>query len=529
MVDYSTELPLLDVFKPSRAWIPFCTPGEQPDCDFFWDTGEQDLIDLDEHGWVRTLPAPQDDPIFWSVGTLMLREIGDRYPAGQYIVLYDGEGTLEYDFAARKDEVASRPGRDVINVTHNNEGVLLKIISTDPNGTGNYIRNSRVGMPDFEDTYESQIFNPDFLSKIAPFRVLRFTDWMFINNETNQGEWGARPRMTDAHWSIEGAPPELMLELANRVHADPWFTMPHRATDEYISEFATLTRDTLAGDRRVYVEYSNEVWNTVFQQGDWVEQQTQAAWPRGEDDGYFKRINWYGKRMAEVCETWKSVWGDQSERVVCVMASHAAVPWTLTAALDCPLWVEGAPCVEHGIDALAIAPYFGVITNEESDDVLASWSSDADGGVNRVFDELTIGGLLPDSPPGGILQEVYSFMSDGAPIADSYGLEFITYEGGQHLVKGGFDWEDSDPTTTLFKNVNRDARMGELYSEYLAEGRSRGGQLFVHYKTVGKWNRWGSWGALEYLDQDASPKYAALMEFISTNPCWWPNCTTASN
>lgn len=526
LVDWSTELPLVDVFKPSRPWVPLCIPDEQADCDTWWDTGEADLIDVDEDGWVRSLPAAEDAPVFWQVGTLMLRDIGDRYPAGQYIVLYEGEGTLAYDFAASKDEAASRAGRDVINVTPDGDGILLKITETDPKGTGNYIRNIRVIMPGFEENYEAQVFNPEFLAKMAPFRTIRFTDWIFINDEP-PGEWSERPLMTDARWSADGAPIELMVALANTLGADAWFTMPHAATDAYVSGFAALVRDTLDGERRVYVEYSNEVWNNDFPQGYWVEAQGQAAWPNAPEDGYTKRLNWYGKRAAEVCELWKGAWGAQAERVTCVLSGQGGVEWTATEALACPLWAEGAPCYGHGIDALAIAPYFGWYIGGEHADEVRIWANDPDGGLDRLFAELTAGTGLTDDPPRGALGEAFDAMSQAASIAEQYGLDLVAYEGGQHLVLGGWEgmWDDEDPLIDMFQAANRDPRMGDLYRWYLEEWKAAGGGLFVHYKNTSRASRWGSFGALEYIAQEGSPKYDALMGFIEDNPCWWTGCS----
>ncbi len=521
LVDWSTELPLVDVFKPSRPWIPLCIPGEQTDCDTWWDTGEADLLDLDETGWVRSLPAPSDTPIYWQVGTLMLRDIGDRYPAGQYVVLYEGEGTIEYEFAATKDEAASSPGRDVINVVPQGDGILLKITATDPNGNGNNIRNIRVIMPGFEDIYQTQPFNPSFLETLAPFRAIRFNDWVFINDDP-PGEWGQRPQMSDARWSLRGAPVELMVALANAQHAEPWFPMPHTASDEYVTEFATLVRDTLAPDLRVYVEFSNEVWNNDFSQGFWVEEQAEAEWPNEPVDSYTKRLNWYGKRTAEICELWKNVWGAQADRVVCVLSAQSGEDRTATEALSCPLWVEGAPCADR-VDAFAIAPYFGWYIGGAYADQARAWTSDPDGGLERVFAELTGNTGLTNDPPNGALPEAYSSMSAAFDIAEQHGLELVAYEGGQSLVLGGWDgmWDDDDPLITLFHQANRDPRMGDLYRQYLNEWKARGGGLFMHYKTTSRASRWGSWGALEYVGQGSSPKYDALVEFMNTNLCWW--------
>ena len=51
-----------------------------------------------------------------------------------------------------------------------------------------------------------------------------------------------------------------------------------------------------------------------------------------------------------------------------------------------------------------------------------------------------------------------------------------------------------------------------------------GGLRFNHYTSCRKHSVWGSYGALEFLDEGSGPKYDALLEFIDENPCWWQNC-----
>ena len=120
VTDFSNQLPFVDAFKMARTWIPHCVdtgPNQDPGCNHnnAWNTGEADSIEVDENGWVTALPAPEDGPVFTYVGTVLL--LGDagglNHLAGQYIVLYEGEGTIEYGDGASKVEAASSPGRDV--------------------------------------------------------------------------------------------------------------------------------------------------------------------------------------------------------------------------------------------------------------------------------------------------------------------------------------------------------------------------------------------------------------------------------
>jgi hypothetical protein len=50
------------------------------------------------------------------------------------------------------------------------------------------------------------------------------------------------------------------------LQAHPWFSIPHAASDDWVLGFASLVLNTLRPDLKVYIEYSNEVWNNGFPQ-----------------------------------------------------------------------------------------------------------------------------------------------------------------------------------------------------------------------------------------------------------------------
>src|SRR5207253_3641120 len=85
--------------------------------------------------------------------------------------------------------------------------------------------------------------------------------------------------------------------------------------------------------------------------------------------------------------------------------------------------------------------------------------------------------------------------------------------------------------TTLYITANRDSRMGTAYAQYFQQMKSSGLNLFMHFVDVSPFSKWGSWGALENVQNASSPKYNALLNFMSANQCWWNGCTgsTTSN
>lgn len=498
---FSSQLPFINEFKSSKSWI---TQNQHT-----WNTNEENLLNLDADGWIKSLPSNDEATAYTKAGTLLFRGHNDHL-AGNYIVLYEGEGTIEYRFDATKNEALSSPGRDVIEVNPSDSGVFLNITETDPNQTGDYIRDIQVIHEDHESVATTETFNPEFTDKIQPFSTLRFMDWMKTNG-SEQKEWENRPKFTDARYSEVGAPVEIMVELANQTDISPWFTIPHQATDEYVENFAQYVKNNLEPDKTVYVEYSNEVWNWNFEQTRWADEQAKQEWP----DSNLNHLDWYSKRTTEVVGIWDDVFAQDSERVIGVMSAQAANAATGERVLDYN-WSNNASLSHSatGIDAIAIAPYFGGYLGKiDNESILESWTNDADGGVDRLFQEINEGGLLPNSPPGGALAQAQRNMSNYAELAEREDLQLLAYEGGQHLV-GKRGLENNQAVTDLFIAANRDPRMGAAYEEYLAQWFDVGGDLFVNFNDIQTPTKWGSWGALESVYQDNSPKYDAIVNFI---------------
>ena len=127
-------------------------------------------------------------------------------------------------------------------------------------------------MPGFERATLPNRSRRCFLKRWRGCNTFRFMDWMDTNG-SRQREWADRPKLEDATWSSKGVPVEVMVELCNRLKVNPWFCMPHQATDDYARQFAALVKRELDPTLRVHVEYSNEVWNGIFEQHRLAEEQ----------------------------------------------------------------------------------------------------------------------------------------------------------------------------------------------------------------------------------------------------------------
>ncbi len=489
---WSSEMPFTDVFKSANEWIPQNSKS--------WNTGEESKLKLDQNGWVKSLPKQSGtDSQYTHVGTLLNRitkapGVKENYPGGRYVVLYEGEGKLEYGFDAKQDKAASKLGRDVIDVKPSDAGIYLKLTATDPKGTGNYIRNIRVVPEAQEKTNPTQPFNQTFLNKIDNFSTLRFMDWMDTNN-SNQGEWKDRPKTTTATYASDGASIETMVDLANRTGANPWFTIPHQATDEYITNFAKIVKEKLNPNLKVNVEYSNEVWNGQFKQYHWAEEQGKKLGGNWMD--------WYSRRTEQIGDIWDNVFGKDSNRVNTVLGAQAANPWIADQLMK----KVKAYDPNSTVDTLAIAPYVGLNVDQKKQAEVEAWTKDSDGGLGKVFNHLR-NVELPKT--------LNEYISKHVDLAKKHDVDIAAYEGGQHLV-GREGVENNQAITNLLINANRDKRMGELYRDYLSGwDKLTGGAEFVNFSDIGTPNKWGSWGALEHLYQTTSPKWEAIQNFIKS-------------
>ena len=570
----STEQPFLNIFKTGGGWDTYNSSNQ--------DTNEEVLLYqqfLDANGYPTTLTGgPAHN--FTQVATLVLRSLGDSspnqyYPAGDYLLQWSGTGAFGYHWDAN-GTCSTSPCRIAIS-SPSDAGVLIILTST---GSGsNYAKNISLiycgtwNGSSCSNGYDKllangEMFNPSFIAAIRPFKTLRFMDWMATegNFQTNWSDrplpnwafWddsrtnatinGADPRPSNGAGINDGVPAEVMFALCNEVNADCWFNMPPLATDDYVTQFATLAHAQLNSNSKAYVEYANEVWNSHFapQQSGNVSTgplNNESVWQQLIDRGLATYpgfgTNTYGAAFAygealrpvQVGHDWKVAWGSDAGRVIRIAAGQNAWTygrndWILSSlpngtvgccgqgSMGGPTYWYGttAGAVAQNVDAFAVAPYFG-----DSYNVPDNFSLD------QLFTEIMSGGLVSGGYPGGMIAETLKFAAQNYSIAQQYGpIPLVAYEGGQ-----GFSAGADSALGALYSAANLDPRMATAYAALFNGWKSLGGTIFNHYTDIGQQSPWGYWGALENVMETSSVKYNALLNFISNNPCWWSGCTSS--
>ena len=460
------EIPFADAFKTSSPWVSGSTG--------VWNDGR--ALDLDARGWVRSLQAGQ------VARTWMFGRPGTVYPSGEYIVEYEGRGTLAYGGAASL--LSSAAGRDTLTVDASLGPIYLYLTSLD---LADPLRNLRVWIP---GSVEGTYFRSAFVDRIRAFRSLRFSQWMLGERmQVRQVEWSARPLVDDARWGDRGVPLEVMVTLANHLGVDPWFCLPHEVSDDYVLQFAQTVGSTLAAGLRAHVEYSNEVWRTGLPPAAFAEATGLAL---GLDPSpTLARLRYYSLRSRQVFGVCESVL--PADRLVRVLSTQT---WSTSTS---EVLLSYSDTLAH-VDALAVAPFFQYYPSEQE-------------GVRGLSLDQVMGDVSTLLVPRAL-----ALAQSQIDVAGRYGLPMIAYAGGQDLRATGTLTQDAT-LNALFDSANRDARMRDAYTAYLEGWRALGGGLFMHYLDCAAYAPSGRNGAIEWIDQPRAeaPKYDALMSYIESS------------
>ncbi len=513
--EQDASIPFVDLF---RVATPFnenirCRKKDQPCL-------TDAKVEYDKNGWPIKLNGGK-------AGVFFLRNVAlQALPKGNYSVLYDGEGEIDYQQNAKL--VNRKPGEDIINFDARADGFMTavaQIVKSNPNDP---LTNIRIIMPggicegsayehvtdpakckeskflDFKTHHTSIVFNPDYLNFMKDFGVIRMMPMSGITRDPDEF-WEQRPNMQEATWGgiygSRGAPLEIQIDLANRLQADPWLNVPHIADDNYMRKFAEYVKDNLDPKLTPYIEYTNEAWNANFVHNEHVQKMGIAQ--KLDQDALLAGYKYYAKRSVEFFNIFDDVYGGQIKdgrkqfvRIIGGWDTRPDISSIILAYND----------TYKSTDAIAIAPYIG-------------------GNLRGFRESKTVDDifkLLNDKQSYRSLPKIMHELKQHAKLADEFGLSLIAYEGGQGLV----DWAARDylqHPNPLFYAANRDSRMNTLYQDLYKEWRGIGADLFVAFSAPRSCNWSGCWGLKEHIKQplDKAPKLEASLEFMQNNKRWW--------
>jgi Ca2+-binding RTX toxin-like protein len=501
---YGDTFSALNLFVGADAWIYFPTDGEEV----------RGGVTLDAKGWPTTFPLVDGFPTT-IVANIFYTKV---MPAGDYIVEWEGtDMPLSYQSYEMIGPNKYKIRYDGPSAAGEDTGISLRIDPSGPTDTTIDVRNIKIYKAEYADLVAmGESFDPKWFQAIDDFRILRTHDWQGTNFSEVIGPTENDFTADQAFWVKEGRgmPYEKIVEVANDTRSDLWINIPHMATDEYIREVAAYVKANLDPDLRVYVEYTNEYWTTIFDQHPYLTQKGAEMFP-GEE---FARGQAYAARFSQMTAIFKDVFDADGERLFPTLTLNHAMFGTgeAEAVLNSPAWVAqgGTSPLDAGVKHLATDGYYYWITPDPATEALiASWRPQPDGGFGAARDYL-VDRIKTDLVP---LWEL------GRKLADEKGLEFGIYEGGALLINAtGF--VGGDPIITDFnKRFQLSKEMKQVYEVALQEWQKIGNGTFAWYSDTGRAGDLGDYGLWNAPDYKPEPRTEAIIQANLGTAPWLVN------
>jgi hypothetical protein len=310
--------------------------------------------------------------------------------------------------------------------------------------------------------------------------------------------WTKRKLTTDAGQNpiaplgkTDGGAWEYVIRIANAVHKDAWINVPISADARYVRNLAQLFKDSLKSDLNLYVESSNEVWNTAPGFGQSAYNQ---AWAKTL--GITEHQN-HARRTVSLAMTFDSVFGagGLNNRVRVVLCSHKPMlKWWVQPMLQYVDSAFGAP--SKFIYAIGCQTYFsgGVDSGESPAKILSDCHAD----IQSQIDET-----------GGVNE---AGRKQWIATAKSWNLAggYVSYEGGPDHGSGS--------TVNVANRIlaERDIGMGEMLKyNYDTAFLALGGTLAMQFTLSSSYSRYGCWGLTDDIAfPNRNYKYAAMKSIV---------------
>ena len=355
------------------------------------------------------------------------------------------------------------------------------------------IKLMRPVTPGSTTSYDPSVtFTQPLKDLVSKFSVVRMMDNTGSNGAAGlNGNWNARRPADYASQAAIGAAKGMAWEYAiqfwNETDTDAWVNIPFPADDAYITELATLLKNNLEPGRKLYVEYSNELWNSwgpfpanANYNAALAEVQSNPSsplnfdgiYPTRDSSGWSLAVRRIALRAVQISNTFRQVFGDEQmmSRVRPVLMSH--LEWTggwLAQQLDFMEDYFNNPTY-NTTPRPASYYLYGAGGSAYQD---ADWSKGANTTVDDVFNTM----------PKGFNQ----YLQDDLNWVAAFGLKRIAYEGGPSL--DNLTSNQSVPNSVL-QAAWGDPRMRTELVDNHATWSANGGDLLMYFATTGDFH-WG--------------------------------------
>lgn len=346
-------------------------------------------------------------------------------------------------------------------------------------------------------------WNKTFLNELNIYKCFRFMDFGLINNQNPKyaktGTWNGKPEISWNDRNLETNPDQSqvsiywMIDLCNRCNADMWLCIPELSDSTWWTGAAQLIKDKLNPNLKIYIEYSNEVWNDGFSAYHTALENGSKfnMWYPGDDhekryakDRCAARYQVY--ISTQIWNSFKDTFGADSSRIHKVISGQTSNNWWNAVLLNSFTDTKINPFGEQP-DFLALGVYFGQkITSNDKNKIQLLREDLKDLENNLLKTEKVINGTSDEVWANEIPNKLNK-------------LHIISYEGGQHVTHGA-------------KEVSDSPEIYETYTQFLKIVDKHISEIFCHYVHNGIWTDTGAWGAKAYIGQSdkKAHKFRAL-------------------
>ncbi len=512
-LDWDNNRMFADAMKSSRAW------GTSSDAGATLPTSA-----LDVNGW-----PTQDASLYVWAGI-------DRMQ-GTYALSFNGQATVQPSSGSIANQAynsSTNLTKATLTYTASDSNYLTLAFTntkrTSSSSTNTGITNVVLMRPSAVGSATplpaTQVFNPPFLAALSDFAALRTMDFSATNgNEIVH--WSDRTRPGDASqaignpgvpvggWEGPGGAWEYAILLANQTNKDLWINVPLNADDDYITKLAQLTKygsdgttpytslqtspvwPGLNSNLHLYVEFSNEVWNTAGAFAG-TENHTEAVAEVNAGgsplkfDGDTNDWNWAWRRSAEktvqISTIFRSVWGDAA-----MMTTVRPVLESQLGYADGPLLQEMHLMVDYYYNPAEVSsphpPSYYIYGLGGS----AYYNPTDKSSVDSIFSTMATGFV--------------SAVENDVDYALPFGVRRIAYEGGPSLDSTGDSSQDANQAAAW-----ADSRMEQaIVTEQNAWSQSNG-DLLVYFYLAGGYE----WGFMPDVLSPSSPKMSGIADILAS-------------
>ena len=511
--DYETNRMFADVMKSSRAW------GTASDAGATLPTTA-----LDANGW----PAQDASLYVWA---------GIDRMEGTYALSFNGQATV----APSSGTIANQSYNSSTNLTTAtltytaSDSNYLTLSFTNTKRTSSSSTNSGItnvvlmrpsAVGSATPLPSTQVFNPPFLTALNDFGVLRTMDFSATNgNEIVH--WSDRTRPGDASqaignpgvpaggWEGPGGAWEYAILLANQTSKDLWINVPLNADDDYITKLAQLTKygsdgttpytsaqaspvwPGLNSNVHLYVEFSNEVWNTAGafagteDHAEAVAEVNAGGSPLNFD-GDTNDWDWAWRRTAEktvhTSNIFRSVWGD------------AAMMTTVRPVLESQLGYADGPLLQA---MHLMVDYYDNPAEVSSPHPPSYYIYGLGGsGYYNPTDKSSVNSIFSTMGSG-----FASAVQGDVDYALPFGVHRIAYEGGPSLDSTGNSTQDANQAAAW-----ADPRMEQVIVTEQNAWSQANGDLLVYFFVAGDYQ----WGFMSDVLSPTSPKMSGIADILAS-------------